>query len=239
MDSAKKLRVLGLIPARGGSKGVKEKNLALLCGKPLIEYSIDAAFRSKLLTDVIVSTDSQKIRDLAISLGADAPFLRPAELSTDSALSISVARHALEFMDSKLGERYDAIMLLQPTSPLRSATDIDCAISMLSESDCDSLISISDVGGSHPFRMKRVINGYLTNFLEQGFEDMRPRQLLPKVFIRNGAIYLARTDLVMRENSFGGDRTLAYEMPSERSVNIDTELDFAVANHILSSHRPV
>ena len=222
-------KILAIIPARGGSKGIPNKNIIDIGGNPLIKYTIDAALKSKMLTHCVVSTDSDVISDVAKSCGAMVPFRRPDSLSDDKALSLPVIQHAVNFMESDQGFLYDAIVMLQPTTPLRQTKDIDNAINMLFDTDADSVISVVDVEGYHPLRMKRVVDGKLINYIDQGHEDMRPRQKLPPVYIRNGAIYATRRNIMMKKNSFSGMDSRAYIMPSDRSVNIDTHEDLLLA----------
>lgn len=226
-------RILGVIPARGGSKGVHRKNIALLEGKPLIEYTIQAAQQAKLLTDFVVSTEDHEIAQVSKMLGAPVPFLRPKELSDDKSLSYPVLRHALDYMEDLHGSAYDGVMLLQPTTPLRSSRDIDACITALFSSDADSIVSVTSVGAFHPLRMKLMKDGYLVNLLGPGSENLQPRQELPPVFIRNGAVYLSRRAVVVEEGSMVGSKCLPYLMPSETSVNIDQELDLVVATQLL------
>lgn len=222
-------KILAIIPARGGSKGIPNKNIIDIDGNPLIKYTIDAALKSKMLTHCVVSTDSDVISDVAKSCGAMVPFRRPDSLSDDKALSLPVIQHAVNFMESDQGFLYDAIVMLQPTTPLRQTKDIDNAIKMLFDTNADSVISVVDVEGYHPLRMKRVVDGRLINYIDQGHEDMRPRQKLPPVYIRNGAIYATRRNIMMKKNSFSGVDSRAYIMPSDRSVNIDTYEDLLLA----------
>jgi CMP-N-acetylneuraminic acid synthetase len=218
------MKVLGVIPARGGSKGIPRKNLVELAGRPLLDWTIDTAQRSHL-DRVIVSTDDDEIAAHAEHCGVEVPFRRPKEISDDNALTIDVVLHAL----NALGEEFDAVMVLQPTSPLRTASDIDACLKMLSESSADSVISVVNVGGHHPARMKFIESGFL---IDPPFaEEYQPRQNLRSVFIRNGAIYLTRVS-VLRSRSFEGKNCLAYEMPSERSVNIDTFTDLKIAEFL-------
>jgi CMP-N-acetylneuraminic acid synthetase len=224
---------LAIIPARGGSKGVPNKNIRSLAGKPLIAYTIEAAKDSKVLTHTVVSTDSEEIATIVKSLGASVPFMRPPVLATDMAASLPVIQHAVNEMEAILKCRFDAIVMLQPTCPLRSASDIDEAVDKLFNSGADSVISVVDVGGHHPLRMKRIVGDRLINYIEQGAEDMRPRQILPPTYIRNGALYVARRETIMEKQSFVGEDCRAYIMPSDRSVNIDVFEDLLVAEHYL------
>jgi len=223
------MRILAIIPARGGSKGIPNKNIINIGDNPLIKYTIDAALESKMLTHCIVSTDSDAISDVAKLCGAMVPFRRPDNLSDDKALSLPVMQHAVDFMESDQGFLYDIVIMLQPTTPLRQAKDIDNAIKLLFDTNADSVISVVDVEGHHPLRMKRIVDGRLVNFIDQGHEDMRPRQELPPVYIRNGAIYATQRDILMKKDSFTGMDSRAYIMPSDRSVNIDTHEDLLLA----------
>jgi CMP-N-acetylneuraminic acid synthetase len=226
-------RVLGIIPARGGSKGIPRKNLAPVAGRPLLYYSIRAAQESKRLTRSIVSTDDAEIRDVALSLGAEVPFLRPADLATDSAPSLAVVRHALDFMETAEGRIYDFACLLQPTCPLRTAADIDHAIDRLEQSDADALVSLTLVEEPHPHKMMLVNQDVITPLFPDHWRESLRRQELPPVYYLNGAIYCARRYVVSEENSLWGKKTLAYVMPAERSVNIDSALDIRLAESII------
>jgi CMP-N,N'-diacetyllegionaminic acid synthase len=225
----KNVKILAVIPARGGSKGIKNKNIVNIGGSPLIQYTIDAALKSKMLSDCIVSTDSDEITKVAKLCGAIVPFKRPELLSNDQALSLPVIQHAVDFMEDYKSLLYDYVLMLQPTTPLRQAEDIDSAINLLIDSDADSVISVVDVQGYHPLRMKRIVDGRLINYVDQGYENMKPRQNLPHVYIRNGAIYATRRNTLMIENSFTGNDSRAYIMSSDRSVNIDTPQDLILA----------
>jgi D-3-phosphoglycerate dehydrogenase len=228
------MRIIGVIPARGGSKGVPRKNLYPLLGKPLLAYTVEAGLASKLIADVVVSTEDEEIAALARQLGAQVPFMRPAALATDSALSLPVVQHAVTETEKVLLRTYDVVIMLQPTTPLRTAEDIDAGIQVFTNTGADSVISVVDVGGEHPFRMKRIVgDNLLINYVDQGFEDMRPRQELPRVYIRSGALYIVRRAVLMEQHSFVGANCRAYVMPQERAVNIDTRLDLLLAEQLL------
>ena len=229
----KNKKIIAVIPARGNSKAIPKKNIYKILGKPLIYYTINEAKKSKFITDIVLSTDSKKIKKIAEKIGAPAPFLRPKNLSTDFVPSLPVVKHAVNFMEKIKGEKYDYILMLQPTSPLRKFKDIDDSIKKIIRKKCDSVTSVVDVGGNHPFRMKIVKKGRFVNFIEKGFEDMRPRQKLKKIFIRNGSIYLSTRETVMKRNTLVGKINLAHIMPKERSVNIDTYVDLLSAEHYL------
>jgi len=225
-------KILAVVPARGGSKGILNKNIVDIGGNPLIKYTIDAALGSEMLTHCVVSTDSDVIADVAKSCGALVPFKRPKHLSDDKALSLPVMQHAVEFMEAEQGYQYDLVIMLQPTTPLRQTKDIDNAIKLLFDTNADSVISVVEVEGHHPLRMKRIVDGRLINYIDQGHEDMRPRQELPPVYIRNGAIYATMRDVLMDKDSFTGSDSRAYIMPNDRSVNIDTYQDLLRAKVI-------
>ena len=226
-------KILGIIPARGGSKGIQDKNIKALNGKPLIAYTIEAGLGSKLLTDMIVSTDSEKIKEVAETFGAKAPFMRPPELSHDTALAIPTIQHAVSTFEDMMGFTYDYIIMLQPTAPLRLAEDIDKSLEQLIASDADSIISIVDVDNYHPIKMKSIENGLLKDYIDTGLENP-PRQELPPVYIVNGAIYATKRDVFMNENTFKGKRCIPYVMSTERSANIDNITDFIVAEYFLN-----
>ena len=227
-------KVLAIIPARGGSKGLPRKNILPLAGKPLIAWTIEEALKSSRLEKVIVSTDDEEIEQVALKWGAEVPFVRPEELAADSAKAIPVLQHAVTFMQGN-GFRFDAIMMLQPTSPLCLARDIDECIGMLADDTaCSSVISVTEVGEFHPARMKYIEDGVLVDppFCE-AYEN-QPRQELVPMYIRNGAVYLVRTHVLMESSSLKGSRSRAYIMPRERSVNIDSKYDFELAEWLMS-----
>jgi len=231
-------RTLAVIPARAGSKGVPNKNIALLGGKPLISHTILTALESIFITDVVVSTDSEEIADVARELGLEIYFMRPAHLAQDTSLTAPVVAHAKKEMEAIKSYRYQAIILLQPTSPFRTKVMIDEAITKLRNKECSSVVSVTDVDGYHPFRMKRVDNGFLSNFIDQGFEDMRPRQVLPKVYIRDGAIYGINSDEFDRLGQLVTDRCKPIISSGESSINIDSLLDFQLAEYVLKNEKP-
>jgi CMP-N-acetylneuraminic acid synthetase len=221
------MRILGVIPARGGSKAIPEKNLVELGGKPLIKWTLDAASASTL-ERVVVSTDDEKIAAYCVEHGTEVPFRRPKELSTDGAQTIDAVIHALDFLD----EEFDAVMLLQPTTPFRSAEDIDQCVQMLTSSDANSVISVVDVAGHHPARMKFLEHGLLVDPPFAEVVENQPRQELRPMFIRNGAVYLTRVR-TLRMRSFKGQKCLGFVMPAERSVNIDDMNDLKIARAML------
>jgi CMP-N-acetylneuraminic acid synthetase len=229
------MNALGVIPARGGSKGIPRKNLIPLLGRPLLAYTLDAARTSSRLARAIVSSDDSEIIDVARELGADVPFVRPVELADDAASSAAVARHALLTIEALEGKTFDAVVLLEPTAPLRVAEDIDAALDMLQTSDVDSVVSVCRVEAPHPFKMQRVVNGRLKPWQEDQWREGRTRQELPPVYFLNGAVYATRANVLREAGSLWGAETGALIMPLERSVNIDSILDVALAEVFLKA----
>lgn len=227
------MRVLGVITARGGSKGIPGKNIHLLLGKPLLQYTAEAALGAKRLSRVIITTDDEAIAAVARRCGIEVPFMRPAELSRDDTPSVPVVQHAVKFLADQ-GEQYDAICLLQPTNPLRQASDIDGAVDLLERTGADSVISFVDVGEKHPARMKFISpEGKVIDppFAEQ-FEGQRRQDLQP-LFLREGSIYLTRTPILMEKNSLKGNDCRAWIMPKERACAIDEPFDLFLAEQLL------
>lgn len=227
------MRVLGIIPARGGSKGIPKKNITPLLGRPLIAYTARAAAKSERLDRVILSTDDDEIAKVAESLGIEVPFRRPPELALDDTPMIDVLLDALERVETR-GDRYDAIFCLQPTNPLRRSSDIDGAIELLERSQADSVISFVDVGERHPARMK-VIDGE-GRVRDPEFSESAeglPRQRLPKYYLREGSVYVTRRDILVNHRSIKGSDCRAWIMPAERACNIDEPFDLFLAEHIL------
>lgn len=228
------MRVLGIIPARGGSKGIPRKNLVILAGKPLLYFAIRAAQGSGYLTRTILSSEDEEINSVGRSLGVDVPFVRPMDLATDQASSQAVAKHALLFAENEEGKHYDAICLLQPTCPLRESIDIDSAIQMLESSDADAVVSLTQVEEPHPLKMMLVSEGVVRPLFPDKWRETVRRQDLAPTFYLNGAVYCVRRSVLLESNSLWGTKTLAYIMPAERSVNIDTPLDVITAKGLLT-----
>ena len=230
------MRILGIIPARGGSKGVKGKNIKELCGKPLIAYTIESALKSNL-SQIIVSTDDIKIKEISEKFGANVPFLRPDNLSDDSSSSLDVAIHALKYMEEINSFKYDAIMLLQPTSPFRDSEDINKCIKLMEENnEVDSVISVVDVGSNHPARMKYISNNLLIDPPFCEIKENQNRQELEPMYIRNGVIYLTKSESI-KKRSFKGKKSFAYIMTNSKSINIDTQFDFDLCEWTLNKSK--
>ena len=215
-------RVLALIPARGGSKGIPRKNVKPLGGVPLIEWTIRAAQDSRYIDSVVVSTDDAEIKSVSKNAGAEVPFTRPAELSTDSATGLSDVRHALDQLPG-----YDLVVLLQPTSPLRSVDDVDAAIEMVHSSKC-MVVSVVEAAKSPFWMFGLSSDGLLQPLMNEGLSRTN-RQELPRAYVLNGAVYAANVNDFVNHESFLSPSTRALIMPAERSIDIDTELDWSLA----------
>ena len=226
-------RVLAIVPARGGSKGVPRKNIRLLGAKPLIAHTLEAAQSAKHITRLIVSTDDEEIAAVAKSLNADVPFLRPEELAADLTPQLDVVLHAIEHVENEEQQLFEYILLLQATAPLRTTKDIDDSLELLFESACDSVISFTQVESGHPHLMVTLDGVGHPKEVFPIPEGVHSRQQYPDVYLRNGAIYAIRRDVLVEERSFFGEETRAYKMPFWRSVNIDTLADFALAEFFL------
>jgi CMP-N,N'-diacetyllegionaminic acid synthase len=228
-------KYLAIITARGGSKGIPKKNIRLLNGKPLIVYTIERALEIKDdLYEVIVSTDDEEIAEISVKAGACVPFLRPLELSTDSASSFDVVKHAVEFIEKERNVVIDWSLILQPTTPLRTSGDIISALNIAEIGDCDTVVSVYDASNSHPGKMKIINkNGKLTPFLSDVPWLARRQDRKPEVYLTNGGIYMTRRDVLMKSKSLIGKSVSPYIMPIERSVDIDSLSDFLLAESIL------
>jgi len=225
------MKVLGLIPARGGSKGIPNKNRKQLGGKPLLQYTIEAALGSKLLDAVVFSSEDDVLIDLAGQMGASVPFKRPAHLATDAAGSLAVVQHALEEL-SKNGETFDAVCLLQVTTPFRNSEDIDRAITAFITEGADALISVQKVPHQYnPHWVFEKVDGNLKIATGEK-EIIKRRQELPKAFVRDGSIYLTKSYVILEENSFFADRLSYIELDPKRHVNIDTYGDWQRAEEL-------
>ncbi|MFA5908736.1 MAG: acylneuraminate cytidylyltransferase family protein [Vicinamibacterales bacterium] len=234
------MKVLGIITARGGSRGIPGKNLKLLAGKPLLDYTVLAAQAARGLDRVILSTEDAAIAEAGRALGCEVPFMRPAELSRDETAHLPIIQHAAKWMQDEAGYHPDAVMILQPTSPLRTVADIDAAAALLESSGADSVLSVSEVPAhSHPSRTLRVDaagNAVLFATGEPVRKRINRRQDLPEAWVMNGAIYACRTTVLFGPGpSLYGDRVVAYRMPAERSVSIDDLDDWAAAERALAT----
>ena len=232
-----KPKILGLIPARGGSKGVPRKNIREIAGKPLIAYTIEAALKSCWLNEVIVSTEDAEIEEISMHYGASVPFRRPLELSGDTSRSTDVIMHALSFFEHERMCEYPLVVYLEPTSPLRNSVDIDNAVEKFLQSDADSLASVVEAQQYHPILMKKIENNRLISFCIEEPQGM-PRQLYePKAYMRNGAVYIFKKKNI-DQGILWGKNVLPYIMPAERSACIDDWNDWLLAEALINKIKP-
>ncbi len=222
------MRTLAVVPARGGSKGVLRKNLREVGGKPLIAHTIVTGLAARSIDRLVVSTEDDEIAEVARSYGADVPFERPEALATDIASQLDVVIHALGVVEEVEAVPYDCVVLLQPTAPLRTSEDIDHCIAKLESEKADSVISFYRVEHGHPHYMYTLEGGCPVPLLKGAVSSRR--QDFPAVYIRNGAIYAVRRDVLVNDRSFYGKEIRPYIMPYVRSVNIDTETDLSIAD---------
>lgn len=225
--------MLALIPARGGSKGLPGKNIRPLCGRPLIEYTIEAALHSDLVTDVIVSTESKEIADIALSAGASVPFMRPVELASDTSLGLDTYIYTCDRLIKELGAKIPNIIILQPTSPLRTTDDIDNATMLFKQKAANAVISV--VENPFPDQWQNRIDEYgvLHNNVNKSDFMIKNRQDYDKSYLFNGAIYVFDYNFIRTCRTYYSERTFAYVMPRERSIDIDDLLDFEFAEFLM------
>lgn len=225
-------KILAIIPARSGSKGILHKNLHLLKGKELIRYTIEAAKQSKYIDRIFISTDSADYRECFEKMGVEVPFLRPAELAADNSPTIATVMHVINELRERLGEQYDYMVLLQPTSPLRQSFHIDEALELLLNSGCNSLVSVSTVE-EHPLLMRTIkADGTVARLLPEEQSTVR-RQDFPAYYKVNGAIYINAVDGDLNNGTSLNDNKLAYVMERSYAVDIDEMADVEKAELIL------
>jgi len=222
-------KILALIPARGGSKGVLRKNVRLLAGKPLIAWTIEQVKQSTVVDRIITSTDDDEIASVARKYGSEAPFKRPLELAHDTAKSIDVIQHTLKWLQDN-GGLFDILVLLQPTSPLREVADIDLAVELLFKKNAAAIVSVCKAEHCSCLTNRLSEQGSMKDFIGSEYEG---NQQLSDLYRLNGAIYVVYVDFMRQHRTFFGDKTFAYIMPPERSVDIDTETDFEFAEFLL------
>lgn len=226
-------RVLAIIPARGGSKGLPGKNIRPLAGKPLIAWTIEAAKSSEYIDKIIVSSDSQEICQIAEQHGAEVPFIRPAELATDHAKGTDVILHAVDWLEQN-DEYFDLILVLQPTSPLRTTSDIDGALAHYAETGAKSVVSVCKTD-HHPWWSNTLpANGEMIDFIPA--KAQKNRQELPEYYRLNGAIYLSERSYLNSPSASSGIGTFAYIMDTDQSIDIDSLLDLKLAELLILEH---
>lgn len=230
-------RILGITLARGGSKGIPGKNIRPVAGSPLIAYTIAEALRSRHITRYLVSSDDDAIREVARQYGAEAPFKRPEHLSSDKATSMHALQHAVEWAEKEEGLRYDYVIELMCTNPMKTTEDIDAVLEKLIATGADSVIGVSRLLDHHPARIKKIVDDRLVDFCVPEVIDSRRQDLKPEAYIRNGSIYAMRRDSLMMDNArYGTTNSRPYIMPEERSINVDSKEDFLLAEIYLKEN---
>ena len=230
-------RVLALVPARRGSKGLPQKNIRMLHGKPLLAWPVEAARGSQHVDRVVISTDDPEIATVGRAAGADAPFLRPPELATDASPSIEFIRHALQTVTAA-GESYDYLVLLEPTSPLTESTDIDAALAHLvaRRADADAIVGVGALTVTHPAYAVRVgDDGLLKPYGSQDFASLPRRQDLDPLFFLDGSLYISDVDTLLRKGGFHHERTLPFVTPRYKSFEVDDLLDFICVEALVAN----
>lgn len=226
--------MIALIPARGGSKGLPGKNIKNLCGKPLIAHTIEAALKAEGIERVIVTTDSEEIAAVAREYGAEVPFLRPAALAGDTSSAVDVYLHAVDFLEKESGRSIEKFMVLLPTAPLRNSVNIEQALRQFYEKNAETLISMREAETPISWYYEMNIEGRVKNLGLDAENAVKNRQVNKKYYIPNGAIYILDKKLLKEKRTYYSDNTVAYLMSAEQSVDIDCELDFKIAELLLS-----
>ena len=227
-------KILGLILARSGSKGIKQKNISKLCGKPLMAWTINSALKSKRLTDVILGTDSAIITKIGKKFGADVPFIRPLKFSKDKSPSIDAIEHAIKWLRKK-GKNYEFVVLLEPTSPLRDHNDIDLAINKVIKLKAQSLVSVSKAVALHPaYLYKKTKTEKIKPFKTYKKKYIR-RQDIEPVYFMEGTIYISKVSTLLKKKTFCHKNTLMYEVPKWKSFEIDDSLDLILVRAIIQN----
>lgn len=227
------MNILAIVPARCGSKGFPHKNIAKIKGKTLLEWAIHIGIQTDIISDVYVSTDCKEYETIAKNAGAHSLGLRPEEFATDGAKSIDVVIDLIK----KLDKSYDYLVLLQPTSPLRTPNDIKNMIEQIQLNDADACVSVSSIEEPHPYKLKSIdTNGYVKPFLE-GTTSEVTRQSLPKVYALNGAIYITKINVILEQKTFLPPKTISYIM--SENINIDSENDFIFLEAMIEKKKVV
>lgn len=228
------MKILGVTLARGGSISVPKKNIKPICGIPLIAYTITEALKSKYITKYIISTDDEEIKEIAMNYGAEVPFLRPKELATDTASSADAINHAVQFIEEEENCKYDYIIELMCTNPLKTVEDIDACIEKLIKTSADSVIAVHKLEDHHPIRIKKIVNDQIVDFCLPEIPETRRQDLKPDAYVRSGSIYAVKRDeLTLHNRRYGTKESRPYILPPERAVNVDTLIDFLVAEKLI------
>jgi CMP-N,N'-diacetyllegionaminic acid synthase len=232
-----KKNILAITLARGGSKSVPRKNIKILNGLPLIAYTINEAKKSKYINKYIVSTDDEEIKKISLLYGAEVPFLRPNDLATDTASSANALIHAVTFMENKYSIKYDYIIELMCTNPFKTVEDIDKCIEKLVDTNADSVIAVHKLEDHHPLRIKQIIDDHIVDFYLPEPLEARRQDLKPDAYIRSGSIYALKRDYLMdQKKRYGSINSRPYILSENKAVNVDTELDFYLAEQMIKNN---
>ncbi len=229
MSKLKNKKILAVILARGGSKAIPKKNLSILGGHPLLAYTICEALKSDYIDRIIVSSDDEDIRATAIQYGAEAPFIRPSNLSGDTSKPVECDLHATKWAENDENIVYDYVVELLCTNPFKTSKDIDEALKIQIDTKADSVIGVIRLDDHHPIRIKKIVDGKIQNFCLEEIPESRRQDLKPDAYIRNGSIYSMRRDMLEQRIRYGTKKSIAYVMPRERTVNIDEPMDLMLA----------
>lgn len=222
--------ILGLIPARGGSKGVPKKNIRMVAGKPLIAYAIECGLKCPSIDRVVVSTDNEEIATIAKQYGAEIPFMRPVEIAADTTPMLPVLQHAVQEIEQESNEKVEFIVLIDSTAPLRIPDDIEQALTICKQEDCDAVISVNEAHRNPYFNMVKEENGYARLVCEPD-RPVGRRQDAPVVYDVNTVVWIWKRHALMEEQARIPKRTKLYLVPRERSIDIDTEFDFQILEY--------
>jgi CMP-N-acetylneuraminic acid synthetase len=229
------MKVLGLVPARGGSQGIPRKNTRFLAGRPLLAYTADAAGKARRLSRVVLSTEDPEIAEIGQRCGLEVPFLRPAELARDESPMLPVVQHALRWLEER-GDQFDAVCLLQPSSPLRRYEDIDACVTMLEDKNADAVVTVLPIPLEYnPHWAYFECRDGCIHVSTGEFAPITRRQDLPPAYYREGSVYVTRRDVVLKQNSLFGRTLLGYKVDRSRSVNLDTPEDWNRAEALLAA----
>ena len=231
------MNILGVTLARGGSKKIKNKNIIKINNFPLIYYTIKEALKSKYLSDYIVSTDSKKIAKIAKKYKANVPFLRPKNISKDKSSSAVAIKHALLFLEKKYKKKFDYVIEIMNTNPLKNYKDIDSVIKIITKNNFDSVIAINQVFDYHPARIKKIINNRIEDFVIKEKLESRRQDLRPYAYIRSGLIYAMSRKFVLQGLRYKSKVSVPYILPSSRVMNIDEKIDLELARILLKKKK--
>lgn len=233
-NNKKKYNILAITLARGNSKGIKKKNIINLGNKPLIYYTIKEAKKSKFISEYIVSTDDLEIKEIAESYNVQVPFLRPKKYARDKSSSVEALQHAVKFMEKIKAHKYDFVVELMVTNPLKNYTDIDECIKKIILTKADSVIAVHQLEDHHPARIKKIVDDKIKDFCVKEKKESRRQDLKPKAYIRSGSIYALKRDYLMNKSErYGSNNSRPYVLPKKRAVNIDEASDLVLAEHML------